>query len=100
MNPTDIVIATQSNPTGGRYTARAPGIDAEAELTWRQAGPDARIAVHTGVPDAFRGKGVGRMLVTQMVADARKDGFKIVAQCSYVEAERRKHPEWADAFSV
>jgi uncharacterized protein len=100
MSPTDFVIAVETNASGGRYTARAVGIDAEAELTWRNVGSDTRIAAHTGVPDAFRGKGVGRMLVIRMVEDARNQGFKIVPRCSYVEAERRKHPEWADAFTT
>ena len=97
-NPADFVIAVETNASGGRYTARAAGIDAEAELTWRNVGTDTRIAAHTGVPDAFRGKGVGRLLVTRMVEDARSKGFKIVPRCSYVDAERRKHPEWADVF--
>ncbi len=50
------------------------------------------------MPDAFRGKGVGRALVTRMVEDARAEGFKIFALCPYVKAERQKHPEWADVF--
>lgn len=100
MSSSDFTIAVETNAQGGRYTARAAGIDAEAELTWRNAGEGTRIAAHTGVPDAFRGKGVGRLLVTRMVDDARAQGFKIVAHCSYVEAERRKHPEWADVFAA
>jgi len=102
MSAADFIIAKEMHAAGGRYTARAPGLDAdaEAELTWRNAGADKRIAAHTEVPDAFRGKGVGRMLVTRMVEEARAEGFKIVPRCSYVEAERRKHPEWADVFAA
>jgi predicted GNAT family acetyltransferase len=33
-----------------------------------------------------------------MVEDARKGGVKIRALCPFVNAERRKHPDWADAF--
>jgi predicted GNAT family acetyltransferase len=90
----DVIVTKEAH----RYVARIDGIDAEAELTFRSGAPGTLVAVHTGVPDAFRGKGVGRVLVTRLVEDARKDGFKIVPACSFVDAERRKHPEWADAF--
>src|SRR5262245_55846606 len=91
-------ITREDGPARGRYVARLGGIDAEAELTYRHAGPNIIIADHTEVPDAFRGQGAGRLLVTRLVEDARAQGAKIRARCTYVEAERRKHPEWADAF--
>lgn len=100
MGHADVIVEREEKDAAGRYTARIPGIDAEAELTWRIVSPTRRIAVHTGVPDVFRGQGLGRILVTRMVEDARKEGFKIIARCPYVEAERRKHAEWADAFEA
>ncbi len=98
MPRTDVVITREDGPAGGRYVARVPGIDAEAELTFRSRPSGAVVAAHTGVPDVFRGQGLGRLLVTRLVEDARKEGFKIIPACSYVDAERRKHPEWADVF--
>ena len=86
--------------TPGRYVARVDGIDAEAEVTFTKSSPTLIIADHTGVPDAFRGQGVGRLLVARMVEDARKDGFRIFALCPFVKAESLKHPEWADAFQT
>jgi predicted GNAT family acetyltransferase len=62
--------------------------------------PALRIADHTGVPDSLRGTGVGRRLLERMIDDARREGFKIFPLCPFVNAERRKHPEWADAFST
>lgn len=91
-------ITREDGPARGRYIARLDGIDAEAELTYSRASPKLIIADHTGVPDAFRGKGIGRALVTRMIEDARAEGFKIFALCPYVKAERLKHPEWADVF--
>jgi predicted GNAT family acetyltransferase len=88
----DIVYETSGNR--GRYVLRQDG--AEAELTLSIAGPDLVIADHTGVPDAFRGQGVGVKLVERLVADAREKGFKIVATCPFVTAQFRRHPEWAD----
>jgi predicted GNAT family acetyltransferase len=94
----EISITREDGATGGRYVATAPGIDAQAELTYSRAGPKLIIADHTGVPDAFRGQGVGRKLVQRMVDDARAQGFKIYVLCPFVKAERAKHSEWADVF--
>jgi predicted GNAT family acetyltransferase len=91
-------ITREDGPTKGRYVARVDGIEAEAELTYSRAGAKLIIADHTEVPDVFRGKGLGRMLAARMVADARRDGVKIYALCTFVNAERRKHPDWADVF--
>jgi len=91
-------ITREDGPTKGRYVARVDGINAEAELTYSRAGPKLVIADHTEVPDVFRGKGLGRLLATRMVEEARRDGVKIYALCPFVNAERKKHPDWADVF--
>jgi len=36
--------------------------------------------------------------MTTLVEDARKEGVKIYVLCPFVNAERRKHPDWADVF--
>lgn len=92
------IISREDGPTKGRYVALVDGIDAEAELTYSRAGPKLIIADHTSVPDVFRGRGIGRLLATRMVEDARGEGVKIFALCPFVNAERTKHPEWADVF--
>ena len=91
-------IAREDGPTGGRYVATADGTDAEAQLIYSRAGPKLIVADHTEVPDVFRGRGIGRLLATRMVEDARKNGVKIHVLCPFVNAERRKHPDWADVF--
>ncbi|MCK0149412.1 N-acetyltransferase [Marivita sp. S6314] len=91
-------ITREEDGAKGRYVIQLDG--AEAELTYSIASPKMRIADHTGVPDAFRGTGAGVALVTRMVADARAEGFRIVPLCPFVNAQRRKHPDWADAFNV
>jgi predicted GNAT family acetyltransferase len=94
----ELIISREVGPTKGRYVARVDGIDAEAELTYSRSGPELIIADHTSVPDVFRGRGIGRLLATRMVDDARKEGVKVFALCPFVNAERTKHPEWADVF--
>ncbi|WP_225027677.1 GNAT family N-acetyltransferase [Xinfangfangia pollutisoli] len=95
---TDPHLSKESGPTKGRYLFRKDG--AEAEITFSVTTPTLIIADHTGVPDAFRGQGVGLKLVEFMVADARAHGFKIVPLCPFVNAQRKKHPEWADVFQA
>jgi predicted GNAT family acetyltransferase len=82
----------------GRYVVRRDGH--EAELTYSIASPRLIIADHTGVPDAFRGQGVGNALVERLVADARAEGVKIVPLCPFVNRWRARHTDWADVFSV
>ena len=94
----DITITREDNETRGRYVARLAGIDAEAELTYSRTSPKLIIADHTGVPDAFRGQGVGLKLVEKLVADARSGDYKVFALCPFVKAQWQKHPEWNDVF--
>lgn len=82
----------------GRYVIRKDG--AVAEMTYSITSPTLVIADHTEVPEAFRGMGAGLAMLTQFVADARAEGFKIMPLCPFVNATRKKHPEWADAFAI
>lgn len=82
----------------GRYVAHLPDIAGEAELTYTLREPGLISADHTGVPDAMGGRGIGRKLVARMVADARQEGVRIVPLCSFVLAQARRHPDWADVF--
>ncbi len=94
----DAGILREAAGSRGRYVIRQNG--AEAELTYSILSPSRIIADHTGVPDALRGSGIGRRLVERLVEDARAEGVKIVPLCPYVNAERRRHPDWADVFDV
>jgi len=97
MSP-DVQITRETTGSKGRYVIRQNG--AEAELTYSITSPTLIIADHTGVPDAFRGTGAGLALVTRLVEDARAEGVKIMPLCPFVNAQRKRHPEWADVFAV
>ena len=96
----DAAITRERRPDQGRYVAKVEGIDEVAELTFSKANPRLIIADHTEVPGALRGRELGLALATRLVEDARAGGVKIIPLCPYVNAERRKHPEWADAFQT
>ncbi|WP_246831264.1 GNAT family N-acetyltransferase [Pseudotabrizicola formosa] len=95
---TDPRFRREDHGSKGRYVLRQEG--AEAEITFSVTTPSLIIADHTGVPDALRGTGAGVALVEYMVNDARARGIKIVPLCPFVNAQRRKHPEWADVFAA
>lgn len=82
----------------GRYALTRDGVT--AELIYTVLSAKNIIADHTEVPEALRGTGAGLALVAEMVNRARADGVKITPLCSFVDAMRKKHPEWQDVFAV
>lgn len=88
-------IQIEETPSKGRYIYRSAAGDV-AEMTFSKAGDHLLIIDHTGVPDAFRGQGVGLKLVTRAVEDARRAGKRIMPLCPFAAAQFRRHPEWAD----
>jgi predicted GNAT family acetyltransferase len=94
-----VTITRHRDGKAGEYHAHVPGSDLIGRLTWvERAHPTgtARVAEHTLVPPPIGNKGIAARLVEEMVADARREGFKIVPLCSYVVAAFRRHPDWAD----
>ena len=88
-------IEHEASRNQGRYTIRLDG-GPLAEMTYRRLAPDLIAIDHTLVPSEYRGQGVAQQLVERAVADARRDGFKIIPICSYAVAQFRRHPEWED----
>ena len=93
----ELPIEIEDTGSKGRYVVR--GADgAEAEMTFSKVGASQIIIDHTGVPDAFRGQGVGARLVARAVEDARAQGKTIIPLCPFAAAQFRRHPEWADVL--
>jgi uncharacterized protein len=90
-------VAYEDLGSKGRYVLVAPG-GARAEMTITKVGEHQLIIDHTEVPDAFRGKGAGLVLVTRAVEDARAAGKTIIPLCPFANAQFRRHPEWADVL--
>ncbi len=71
----------------------------EAELVYRRHG-DRLVLVHTGVPDALEGQGVGGTLVAAAVERAAADGLTVVPECSFAAGWLERHPEEAARVTV
>ena len=96
--PATADVQLEQRKSGGRYTLVVE--THEAEMTYSRASAQLIIIDHTGVPDALRGHGIGQVLVTRAVEDARRDGFKIIPLCPFASAQFRRHPEWRDVLST
>ncbi len=94
--PEELPIEREEGSSKGRYTARLAGT--EAEMTYSRAGESMIIIDHTEVPDAMRGRSVGRALVRRAVEDARAEGRSIVPLCPFAKAQISRHPEWQDVL--
>lgn len=98
MTETEPNVLREDGATRGRYVIHlAPGF--EAEMTFRIAENGTITIDHTGVPREYEGRGIAAKLVNKAIADAREQGFKITPVCSYVVAQFRRHPEWADLLA-
>ena len=82
------VIHIQENH---RFEIRVDGL--VAELTYSMRG-DTITFLHTGVPSALEGQGVGRKLVMAGLDYARTNGLKIKSLCSFVSDYLQRHPEY------
>lgn len=91
-----VTITHHALHEGGKYIAQPEGENATGYLEWEPRGDNVRVATHTVVPGEIGGRGIAAQLVDRLVSDAREQGFRIVPQCSYVEAKFRKNPDWAD----
>jgi uncharacterized protein len=66
-----------------------------AFLEYKLAGKVLQL-IHTEVPDALQGKGVGSELAQSALNWAREHGAKVDVLCEFVVAYLKKHPEYAD----
>lgn len=58
--------------------------------------PGVITLVHTEVPPALGGRGVGSTLVRGALAAIRAQELKVIAKCPFVAAYMGKHPEFND----
>lgn len=91
-----ITIEREDGTSKGRYVAIVDGH--EAEMTYSKVGASSIIIDHTGVPDALRGRGVGKALVKRGVEDARDAGVTIIPLCPFAKALIARTPEWQDVL--
>lgn len=55
---------------------------------------DKIIITHTIVPKELEGKGIGSLLIKQVLEDIKVRDLYVVPECEFVRAYIEKHPEW------
>ena len=89
--------AVVDDPSHHRFLYVEDG--AEAELVYRVNGKRL-VLVHTEVPEALGGRGVGGRLVRAAVERARSSGETLVPWCPFARKWLEEHPEEADGVSI
>jgi predicted GNAT family acetyltransferase len=85
------------NEAEGRFELVEDGV--LAELTFRRNG-SRLVLVHTGVPDALEGRGIGGRLVRAAVDHAIAEGLTIVPRCPFARSWLERHPDVAATASI
>ena len=86
MNESPLIT---DNEAEARLEHRAGG--QLAELVYRRRG-DRLVLVHTGVPGAMAGRGIGGALVRAAVERAIRDGLTVVPLCPFARDWLERHP--------
>ena len=81
------------NTAHHRYELKVDGVT--AFVAYSRA-PGVITFIHTVVPEALAGRGIGGRLAKYVLDDARANGEKIIPQCPFIAAYLRKHQEYQD----
>ncbi len=93
----DWVPVVEDERAAERFVVRE-GTD-EAELTYHRHG-DRLALLHTGVPPAMEGKGVGSALVRAAAERAAGEGLVVVPYCPFASRWLKSHPEVAASVAI
>jgi len=89
---TDIRDATERS----RFELDSSG--AVAFVTYRLDGGTLAL-LHTEVPDALAGQGIGSRLARGVLDLARARGLRVVPECSFIASWIDRHPAYADLLA-
>jgi len=90
-------VSVENNAEMHRFELRDPGGLGQLQYRYRDDG--ALILVHTEVPPAIEGRGYAGQLAKTALEYAREHSLRVVAQCPFVRAYVKRHPEYNDLLT-
>ncbi len=88
----------KDNQAASRFEMCSGG--AVAFVEYERAGGGRIALLHTEVPEALSGQGVGSKLVRGTLDAVRAEGLKVVPRCEFVAAYVERHPEYRDLLDA
>jgi len=83
----------RDNPSAHRFELRIG--DEVAFLQYRKPPSGPLVVVHTEVPVALEGRGLGGKLVKAAMEAARSEGRQVEPRCPFARSYLERHPEYA-----
>ena len=74
-------------------------VDGHTATLYYRLEPGVITLVHTEVPEALGGRGIGSTLVRGTLEAIRAKGLKVIVKCPFVAAYMGKHPEFNDLLA-
>jgi uncharacterized protein len=83
----------RDNPARHRFE-----LDADGHVAFSEYKRDGNLltVMHTEVPAALNGRGIGSALVRGLLDIARAQKLKVKPRCPFVKSYIAKHPQYAD----
>ena len=94
----NIKSLSMPNPVRDNAARQRFELDADGHLAFSEYRRDGNTltVMHTEVPAALNGRGIGSALVRGLLDIARAQELKVKPRCPFVAGYIAKHPEYAD----
>ena len=84
----------EKNAAAAQYEMQ---VDGETALVQYRDKGDGRVClIHTEVPQALEGRGIGSSLAKGVLEAVRAEGWTVVPQCTFIANYIDRHPEYQD----
>jgi len=84
------------NPAEHRFELPIEGSDGDIAAAYYRNEDGRFILIHTEVPFAFTGQGIGSQLARGVFEAIRARGGKVVLRCPFMGRYHARHPEYSD----